>query len=121
MQSIYDSMTIVGSLVIMVAIIFITYYASRWYAGRMSKSISGRHIKIVDRVVAGPGCSLIVVQAGEKFYLVGMSDKNIQLLCELTDFDPDLPATTESQASFSQLFQGFLHKAGNSKDDGAEK
>ncbi len=121
-QSFYDGMTLVGSLVVMVAVVALTYYASRWYAGRMSKTTAGRHIKIVDRVPVSPGCSLIVVQAGDKFYLLGASDKNIHMLCELTDFDPTALAVSAQVEPFGQLFKDLLHKVGNSpKDNGTEK
>lgn len=121
MQAFYDGMTFVGSLVVMALVVAATYYASRWYAGRMSKTASGRHIKIVDRVSVGPGCALVVLQAGNRFYLVGQSDKNLQLICELTDFHPDIAEAPAAQASFGQLIDSFLKKSpddGNPKDNG---
>lgn len=124
MQAFYDGMTLIGSLVVMVAVLVLTYYASRWYAGRMSKTATGKHIKIVDKVTAGPGCALIVVQAGERFYLLGQSDKNLQLICELTDFTPDIADVPAAQAPFAQLLNNLIKKNpmnGNPKDDGGGK
>jgi flagellar biosynthetic protein FliO len=123
MQTFYDGMTLVGSLVVMAAVIALAYYASRWYAGRMGKAVSGKHIKLVDRVSLGAGSSAVVLQAGERYYRVGVSDKNIQLICELEDFTPAAQAEDISQASFGRLLSGILlkGKAVNSKDDGTDQ
>jgi len=104
-------MAIVGSLVITALVIVLTYLASRWYAGKMKYSVAGRHLKVVDRVALGYGCALIVVQAGDKFYLLGQGDKSIRLICELEGFTPELYETLGNQAPFQQLFEGFLKKS----------
>lgn len=121
MQAFYDGMTLVGSIVVMVLVLILTFYGSRWYAGRLKQSSSGRHIKIVDRASVGPGCSLIVAQTGSKFYLIGASEKNMQLLCELDSVDIELPDIPEKPLPFSQLLQNVLTKTGNQKDSGNEK
>jgi flagellar biosynthetic protein FliO len=127
MQAFYDGMTLVGSLVVMAAVIALAYYASRWYAGRMTKTVSGKHIKLVDRISLGVGSSAVVLQAGEKYYLVGVSDKNIQLICELEDFEPASPAEQNPQVPFGRLLSGFISKdkakskAVNAKDDGTDQ
>jgi flagellar biogenesis protein FliO len=120
MQAFYDGMTLVGSIIIMAAVIALAYYASRWYAGRMTKTVSGKHIKLVDRVSLGAGSSAVGLPAGERYYLVGVSDKNIPLICELEDFEPASRAQEPSPASFGRLLSGFMAKgkAANSKDDG---
>jgi flagellar biosynthetic protein FliO len=120
MQAFYDGMTLVGSVIVMAAVIALAYYASRWYAGRMTKAVSGRHIKLVERVSLGVGGSAVVLQAGEKYYLLGVSDKNIQLICELEGFEPAPPAESGPQAPFGRLLSGLLSKgkAENPKDDG---
>ncbi len=120
MQAFYDGMTVVGSLVIMVAVIAATYYLSRWYAGKMGRSVSGRHVKVVDRVILGPGSAVCILEAGGKYYLVGVSDKNIQLICELEGFEPGSPEESGRQASFGSILKGFLVKGGaaDNKGDG---
>jgi len=123
MQSFYNGMAIVGSLVITALVIVLTYLASRWYAGKMKHSVAGRHLKVVDRVALGSGCALIVVQAGDKFYLLGQGDKNIRLICELDAFTPELYETLGNQTSFQQLFEVFMKKTKGkdaSNDSGGE-
>lgn len=121
MQSFYDGMALVGSLVIMAAVIALTYYASRWYAGRMRRSASVGNMKIIDRLSLAPGASIMAVQIGDRFYLLGVSDKNVRFLCELEDFVPEPVAAPGAQASFSRLLRGFMDRPGNSEDNGTEK
>ena len=110
MQAFYNGMALVGSLVITALVIVLTYFGSRWYAGRMKGGAAGSHIKIVDKVSLGSGCALIVVQAADKFYLLGFSDKSISLICELDSFVPELYENADAQVSFGQLFDAFIKK-----------
>ena len=89
----------------------------------MSKTVSGKHVKVIDRVSLAVGSAAVVLQAGERYYLVGVSDKNIQLICELEGFEPASPAEEGAQASFGRLLTGFLNreKPGTSKDDGTRQ
>lgn len=120
MQALYDGLSVVGSLVIMAAVIVATYYAGKWYAGRMNKTLSGKHIKVIDRVALGAGSSAAVLQVGDRYYLVGVSDKNVQLICALEGYTPDTADTNPTQATFGRLFKGLLRReaAGESKNDG---
>lgn len=123
MQSFLDGMALVGSIVIMVLVIALTYYVSRWYARRMNGAGTGRYLKIVDRASVSPGCSLVVVQAGQSYYLMALSEKNMQLICELPDFEP-LPEQAAAQQPFSKMFRDILNKTakgGSPKDDGGVK
>jgi flagellar biogenesis protein FliO len=115
-----DLLSVAGSLIGMVLIIVFTYYATRWYAGRMGKSAMGRYVRIIEKVPVGTGSSIIVAKAGEKYYLVGVGDKNVRLISVLEDFIPG-PEQGAAQSAFGGLLRGVLRKAGNSKDDGAEQ
>ena len=111
MQAFSDAMALIGSLVVMVLVIVFTYYATRWYAGRMGRAISGQYIKIIDKTMIGPGQMLYIVQAGEKYYLLGSGEKTVQLICELVDFAPQPGESPPSDASFPQLFRDFVDRA----------
>ena len=116
-------MAIIGSLVVTALVIVLTYMASRWYAGKMKNGAVGKHLKVVDKIPLSSGCALIVVQAGDKFYLLGLGDKSLRLICELDDFSPELYEASESPASFGQLFESLLKKTRGkdaSNDNGGE-
>jgi len=108
----------IGALAIIVLMLILTYYASRWYARRMSTSPgSGRYIRFCDRVAVGQGSSLAIVQVGEKYYLLGISEKNMQLICELPDFQPGEDGLDKTP-SFGRMFSDLLRK---NRDGGKEE
>jgi flagellar biogenesis protein FliO len=88
--------------------------------GRMGKAFSGKHIKIVDRIALGAGSAACVIKVGERYFLVGVSEKSVRLLSELEGFSPhelDEPAGFADKAAFGKLLNGFLRKGKDSKDD----
>ena len=72
------------SLMGVIALIFLTFYASRALHKRMY-SFSGKHIKIVEREMLSQDKSLIVVKAGEKYMLLGVTSQHIDKLYEFSE------------------------------------
>ena len=96
-------------------VILLTYYASKWYAGKMGSVASGKHIKVIDRLIVSNTGSILIVEVSGDQYMIGMSDKNIQLLQKL-----DAPILIDSrnaaeQAGFMELIKKKMQK-GNWND-----
>jgi len=53
--------------------------------------------------------SLAIVEIYGKYYLIGLSEKHVQLVRELEDFSEEEP--TVQKAPFSRLFAEILEKA----------
>ncbi len=66
-----------------VCVIVLTYYASKWYARRLGPIASGKHMKVVDRLVVSKTGSMLIVDIEGKQYLIGVSDQSVQVLQEL--------------------------------------
>lgn len=66
-----------------ILVIFLTYAASKWYAGKMRHVAGGKHIRIIDRLMINNTGSVLLIEVGEVQYMVGVSDKNIQLITKL--------------------------------------
>lgn len=109
-MNVWEVLSMAGAFAVIALMLVLTYYASRWYARRMSAAPgSGRYIKFCDRVPVGQGSSLAIVQVGGKYYLLGISDKNMQLICELSDFEPEENGP-ETPPSFGRMFSDLLRK-----------
>jgi len=127
MNSVLDVMSAIGSLVIICLVIALTYYVSRWYARRAGVSAGGKYVKVLDRTHLGNTSSLMIIQVGGKYYLLGVSDKNMEMLCELEDFDRHVEESSMSdsaQAPFGQLLRGLMDKSGTrskKRDDGGSE
>lgn len=78
-----DIISMLFALIGMACVIFITYYASRWYAKRMGPIAGGRFIKVIDRLIVSKASSLLIVEIAGAQYLIGVSDQNVQMLMRL--------------------------------------
>ncbi|MDR3295257.1 MAG: flagellar biosynthetic protein FliO [Clostridiales Family XIII bacterium] len=65
------------------AVLVLTYFASRWYAGKVGPIAAGRYIRIVDRVVVGKTSSILILELEKKQYLVSVSEQGVSILKEL--------------------------------------
>lgn len=116
----------IGSLVLIVLVLVLTYYATRWYARRMGHSASGRHIKVLDRSQLGAGTYVAVVKVGDKFYLLGVGEKSVSLLCELESFEEPAEAqgaVSLRDSSFSQVLRQVVDRTrgASQKKDGDDR
>ena len=67
------------------AVCALAYVSLRWGLQRYVKSQPGSRgrMEVVDRLGIGPRRSLLVVRAGEQFWLVGSSESGLAMLGEL--------------------------------------
>ena len=121
-------MSALGSLIVVILVVVLAFVTSRWYAKKISGGGfvgSGRHIKVVDRVALGQTAGLAIVEVGGKYYFVGISERKVELLCELDDYarfvgEMDDPAPSEP---FSSVLRKFMDKAGHlgqKRDEGGQ-
>ena len=110
-----DVLSLMGAIAIIIIMLVGVYYASRWYARRMGGSFGmGKYIKVIDRAQMG-AAAIAIVEIDSRYYLIGLSERNVQLLCELPDFSPD--ERTAAKGNFGQIFGDFLEKARRGKTD----
>ena len=96
------------SLMGVIALIFLTFYASRALHKRMY-SFSGKHIKIVEREMLSQDKSLIVIKIGEKYMLLGVTPQHIDKLYEFSD--GEFSEETELPQNENGTFLDNLKKA----------
>jgi flagellar protein FliO/FliZ len=77
--------SIVPALVGIPVILVLTYFASKWYAGRMGPTVMGKHIKVVDRLLVGKTASILIVELAGVQYLIGVTEQGISILKELAE------------------------------------
>ena len=114
-----DLLTGIGILATLAGVLVLTYYAPRWYARRMSGgALSGRHIIVHERVPMGNHASLAIVEVDGRFYLIGVSERGVQLVSVLEDFAPLPDARADSKVPFGKLFAELLAKTGKGSAKG---
>lgn len=102
--------TLLGALLLVVLIIFLSYYATKYLAKGAAKISGASHMKVIDRIVLGQDRVLLIVQIGAAYYLIGSSDQSISLLKELNPDDLIFLQDNETQElpSFKQSFRTVL-------------
>lgn len=95
-----------------VVILYLAYISTKLIGKRYSlRSGGGKKLKIIDSVSVGKGENIIIVKAGKKTFLVGISSANVSLLGELDSEDfPDAENTPESEMNFKTAFKSVLEK-----------
>lgn len=76
--------TLFGTLIAVVAVIYLSYRFSRYLASGATKMGNSRYMKTIDRIVLGPDRMLLIVEIGGMCYLVGSTASGISLLKELS-------------------------------------
>lgn len=81
-------LSLVGALAVIGAILVLAYYATRLLALRVPKGFAmargERHMQVLEQMPVARDQKLMVVQVGQRFFLLGATANNIQTLAELT-------------------------------------
>ena len=84
-----EALSLLGALLVTLLVLIGAYFFTRWAAnsslltgGGFSRG-SGR-LHVLDRLSLGKDHSLLVVQVGERYFLLGCSPSGLNSLCELT-------------------------------------
>jgi len=101
----------IGFFVLMILIFVGAYYASKLMGKHYSmQGSSSDAMKVVDKLVLGRDQYLVIVEAGEKTLLLGVSPQQIETLAELNgEAFADLPRMQES-TDFISLLKSRIKK-----------
>jgi flagellar protein FliO/FliZ len=103
---------VVGSLLLVLALLFLLAYGLKRWGQVMNKSTSGHRINILARQPLGPKHTLLLVEVLDRTLLLGVSPEAIRLLSALEK----APMSTEEDhpvaepAEPPQPFQAILRK-----------
>ena len=105
-------------LFIVVAIIIAAYYATKWIAEKQKVIMSGKIIRVIERVPLTKDTYLLVIVVDGKPYLASASGSGVQLLMQLSDelLENHEAASGGATSQFAALF-GEMLKIKKDKDD----
>lgn len=78
---------ILGILLLLALVLAGSYFVTRWVGmglGVRPGAAAGRHVRLLERVPLGRDQSLFVVQAANRYFILGSSPSGFSLLAELT-------------------------------------
>ena len=82
-----DLLPLVGSLVLVAALLYGCYRLSRYLTKRATGIVNSSNIRILERVAIAQDKGLLIAEICGKCYLIGFSNKRVEILKEL---DPSL-------------------------------
>lgn len=85
-----DIISLIGALIMIVLVLFATYYFTKAISKKMSDSSSSRNLKIIDRVSLSQNKLLLLVEIDKKYLLIGVSDNSISVLKEFDSLNLEL-------------------------------
>ena len=100
------------SVLIMVALVVVAYVIVKRRGGTGVKG--NRSLKVIERLVLGTNRTLLVVKAGEKILLLGMTLQQMTLLTELdaADWQSAIKSQQNSSEGFANILGSFINKSG---------
>lgn len=107
---------LVFATIAVAVIIYLSYVVSKSIATGSARINAAKYMKIVDRIPVGQDRSILILQIGDKRYLVGNTAHSIEILAEL---EPDeivaLPAEKGmldqvNKASFRKVLDDWMKK-----------
>lgn len=93
--------------VIMILIIFAAYLTSRWFAMKTNNLAQGKYIKVLDRVVLGKDKSIMIIEIGQKVYLLSDNSQGVSCISPLEESDL-IPLKQDANNSFGDILSKYL-------------
>ena len=109
-------LTAVGTLCIVVLIIYLSYVAARLVAKGSVRAGRSQYMRMVDQLPVGQDRSVSVIQVGDRYFLLGIAEKQIYMLAELEE-EGLIPLEIEDAAIPTAMpdFKELMHKLGEAK------
>ena len=85
-----EVLSLLGILLVMVLVLVGCYLVTRWAGSGLSVRLgltggAGGRLRVLDRLPVGRDHMILVVQAADRFLVLGSSPSGFSLLCELTE------------------------------------
>jgi len=95
----------------------VTRYVGAW--GHI-RARSGSYLEVVERLMIGPRCGLYVVRMGTRYCLLGVSEKGLDLLRELSDYPAPLQSGRPGTRLTPPRFLNRLRLGSRAEEDKVE-
>lgn len=97
------------TLCLVVAILYMSYRASKWIGSGMRMTKRMGYIKILDQTAVAQDKSIAVISAGKRHFLIGIASSRISVLSELSEEDLTVPQEETDHAEQAGTFKDILN------------
>ncbi len=78
-------LTAIGTLCIVIGIIYLSYVAAKFVGKNSIRGGRSQYMRMVDQMPLGQSRAVSVVQVGDRYFLIGIAEKQINILAELEE------------------------------------
>ena len=113
--------TVLFTIVLFAAILYLAYLTTKFIGKKysISSGMSGKNLKIIDSLSLAPDKVLMIVKAGGKTVLVGLSRDHMEYICDVDENELTIPEESAAAPFSSDLIGAFKNvlseKMGNLK------
>lgn len=119
LSSLDSFVQLITVLVILIFVLIITYFTTRWMAGIQKGRSFNKNLRIIETISAGNNKMISIVQAGEKYLVVSIGKDEVHYLTELKQeelkdlsfMNPD--NQNDKQDPFAEIFGRLKEKYDN--------
>nr|WP_300090048.1 flagellar biosynthetic protein FliO [Sedimentibacter sp.] len=91
-------------------VLFLTYYGTRWISSKTNLASRSRYMNIVDRIVIGQNKYLAIAEITNKYYLLSITERDVNILKELDDFQLKDEEEKTDVMEFGSIINKLLKK-----------
>ena len=108
--------TAISTLCIVAVIIYFSYVAAKLVAKGSVRASHSKYMRMVDQMPVGQNRAVSVIQVGDRYFLLGIAEKQIDMLAELEE-EGLIPLEIEDAAfpTAMHVFKERMHKLGEAK------
>ncbi|WP_044976356.1 flagellar biosynthetic protein FliO [Ruminococcus sp. HUN007] len=101
--------TVLFTIVLFAAILYLAYLTTKYIGKKysISSGMSGKNLKIIDSLSLAPDKVLMIVKAGGKTVLVGLSREHMEYICDVDENELTIPENGAVSPFQQDLFGAF--------------
>jgi len=85
-------------------VLFLTYFSTKWLSIKASSITKSKHMNIVDKIMLGQNKYLAIVEISNKYYLISVTDNNINIIKDLDEFELSFDENIGNNMEFNKIF-----------------
>lgn len=96
------------SILGIIFVLFLTYFSTKWLSVKATSITKSKYMNIVDRIVLGQNKYIAIIEISNKYYLISITDNNINIIKDLDEFELKISENTGESIEFNKIFSRFF-------------
>jgi len=89
-------------------VLFLTYYGTKWLSVKATNISKSKYMNVIDKIVLGQNKFLAIVEISNKYYLLSITDNNINIIKELDELELKVTENSTENLEFNKIFSKIL-------------